>query len=259
MISVARSATGLTHVLTEEDAGYAVCGYGFPAAPKEILNVDRLGDLGPGDGKLCPRCEAQLTSGRGQATPAETGGNSRSQSESKPQLTAQVRLGKCQEMSPALHVMPGLDQAFGTPLCNQGHVKYAIGAVPTALKFPAEGDVSQVSVEEGPVCSKCLKSLQRAARESGGRERAGSTTYAGNQSSAKTGAPSQQASGSSQSSDPVRPAKDLSMAPQHLKHKLSQLTELKDALLSGEIHYPAYIRKALPLQKEIQAMEAEVR
>ena len=45
MISVARSATGLTHVLTEEDAGYAVCGYGFPAAPKEILNVDRLSTL----------------------------------------------------------------------------------------------------------------------------------------------------------------------------------------------------------------------
>jgi hypothetical protein len=49
------------------------------------------------------------------------------------------------------------------------------------------------------------------------------------------------------------------MAPQHLKHKLSQLTELKDALLRGEVRYPAYIRKALPLQKEIQAMEAAAR
>jgi hypothetical protein len=49
------------------------------------------------------------------------------------------------------------------------------------------------------------------------------------------------------------------MAPQHLKHKLSQLTELKDAFIRGEIRYPAYIRKALPLQKEIQELEAEVR
>ena len=49
------------------------------------------------------------------------------------------------------------------------------------------------------------------------------------------------------------------MAPQHLKHKKSQLTELKDSLLRGEIHYPAYIKKALPLQKEIQELEEVVR
>ena len=109
---------------------------------------------------------------------------------------------------------------------------------------------------DGRLCERCLKSFQGADMESRGRERAGPTTYAEGHASAKTGAPRQQASGSSQSSDPIRPAKDLSMAPQHLKHKLSQLTELKDALLSGEIHYPAYIRKALPLQKEIQDLEA---
>ena len=257
MIALGRSTTS-THIL--DGSRKALCG--FPNAFREVLEMEDLTLFDRSmDGRLCERCKKKL-SARGSATPAEVGGNSQSQSESKAQppamLSVDVRLGKCQEMSPALHVMPGLDQAFGTPLCNQGHVKYAIGGVPTALKFPAGGDVSQVRVEEGPVCSKCLKSLQRAAIKSAVRERAGPTTYAEGHASAKTGAPRQQSSGSSQSSDQIRPAKDLSMAPQHLKHKKSQLTELKDSLLRGEIHYPAYIRKALPLQKEIQELETEV-
>ena len=92
---------------------------------------------------------------------------------------------------------------------------------------------------DGRLCERCLKSFQGAAKENEGK-------------SAGLDKPSEPDSARA-------PAKDLSMAPQHLKHKLSQLTELKDSLLSGEIHYPAYIKKALPLQKEIQAMEAEVR
>ena len=92
---------------------------------------------------------------------------------------------------------------------------------------------------DGRLCERCLKSLQRAAKEDEGK-------------SAGLDKPSEPDSARA-------PAKDLSMAPQHLKHKLSQLTELKDSLLSGEIHYPAYIRKALPLQKEIQDLEEVVR
>ena len=238
MITLGRSTTS-THIL--DGSRKALCG--FPNAFREVLEMEDLTLFDRSmDGRLCERCKQKL-SARGSATPAEVGGNSQSQSESKAQppamLSVDVRLGKCQEMSPALHVMPGLDQAFGTPLCNQGHVKYAIGAVPTTLKFPAEGDVSKVSVEEGPVCSKCLKSLQRAAKEDEGK-------------SAGLDKPSEPDSARA-------PAKDLSMAPQHLKHKLSQLTELKDAFIRGEIRYPAYIRKALPLQKEIQELEAEVR
>ncbi|MDE2426850.1 MAG: hypothetical protein KGO96_13195 [Elusimicrobia bacterium] len=42
----------------------------------------------------------------------------------------------------------------------------------------------------------------------------------------------------------------------HLKHKRSQLVELKDQLLTGEISYKALQSKAYPLQKEIQSMEA---
>ena len=91
---------------------------------------------------------------------------------------------------------------------------------------------------DGRLCERCLKSFQGAAKEDEGK-------------SAGLDKPSEPDSARA-------PAKDLSMAPQHLKHKLSQLTELKDALLRGEIHYPAYIKKALPLQKEIQDLEAEV-
>ena len=89
---------------------------------------------------------------------------------------------------------------------------------------------------DGRLCERCLKSFQGTAKEDEGK-------------SAGLDKPSEPDSARA-------PAKDLSMAPQHLKHKLSQLTELKDSLLSGEIHYPAYIRKALPLQKEIQDLEA---
>ena len=92
---------------------------------------------------------------------------------------------------------------------------------------------------DGRLCERCLKSFQGAAKENEGK-------------SAGLDKPSEPDSARA-------PAKDLSMAPQHLKHKLSQLTELKDSLLSGEIHYPAYIRKALPLQKEIQELEEVVR
>ena len=92
---------------------------------------------------------------------------------------------------------------------------------------------------DGRLCERCLKSFQGAAKEDEGK-------------SAGLDKPSEPDSARA-------PAKDLSMAPQHLKHKLSQLTELKDALLRGEVRYPAYIRKALPLQKEIQELEAEVR
>ena len=89
---------------------------------------------------------------------------------------------------------------------------------------------------DGRLCERCLKSFQGAAKEDEGK-------------SAGLDKPSEPDSARA-------PAKDLSMAPQHLKHKLSQLAELKDSLLSGEIHYPAYIKKALPLQKEIQDLEA---
>ena len=99
---------------------------------------------------------------------------------------------------------------------------------------------------DGRLCERCLKSLQRKADENE------AATQAQDAPGAKEGTSSGQPSASSQSA----PAKDLSMAPQHLKHKLSQLTELKDALLRGEIDYPAYIKKALPLQKEIQELEA---
>ena len=92
---------------------------------------------------------------------------------------------------------------------------------------------------DGRLCERCLKSFQGAAKEDEGK-------------SAGLDKPSEPDSARA-------PAKDLSMAPQHLKHKLSQLTELKDSLLSGEIHYPAYIKKALPLQKEIQDLEEVVR
>lgn len=45
--------------------------------------------------------------------------------------------------------------------------------------------------------------------------------------------------------------------PMHLKHKRSQLTELKDALMTGEICYPKFQKAAYPLQKEIEALEIE--
>jgi hypothetical protein len=45
--------------------------------------------------------------------------------------------------------------------------------------------------------------------------------------------------------------------PMHLRHKKSQLVELKDQLLTGEITYKAFQKAAYPLQKEIQAMEAK--
>ena len=92
---------------------------------------------------------------------------------------------------------------------------------------------------DGRLCERCLKSFQGAAKENEGK-------------SAGLDKPSEPDSARA-------PAKDLSMAPQHLKHKKSQLTELKDSLLRGEIHYPAYIKKALPLQKEIQELEEVVR
>jgi hypothetical protein len=43
---------------------------------------------------------------------------------------------------------------------------------------------------------------------------------------------------------------------QRLKHKRSQLVELKDSLMTGEISYPAFQKAAYPLQKEIRALEA---
>lgn len=50
MISLARSTTSM-HVLTEEDAGKALCGFEFSGPPREILEVDDLEEVrtGPAD------------------------------------------------------------------------------------------------------------------------------------------------------------------------------------------------------------------
>lgn len=42
---------------------------------------------------------------------------------------------------------------------------------------------------------------------------------------------------------------------QHLIHKKSQLTELKDQLLTGAISYKTFQKAAYPLQKAIKEME----
>lgn len=44
----------------------------------------------------------------------------------------------------------------------------------------------------------------------------------------------------------------------HLAHKKSQLTELKDQMLTGAIGYKAFQKAAYPLQKAIKEMEPEV-
>ena len=54
------------------------------------------------------------------------------------------------------------------------------------------------------------------------------------------------------------PKSDLSMAPQHLKHRKAQLVELKDQLLTHEISYAQFKAKAYRLQKEIQVLEETV-
>lgn len=56
----------------------------------------------------------------------------------------------------------------------------------------------------------------------------------------------------------LRPA-DRSMEAKHLRHKISQMVELKDALMRGEISYRSFRSKAYPLQKEIEALEAQRR
>lgn len=274
MITVMKSTSSF-HIL-DPTTGRAVCG--FPNEPRETLQVESLKDLAKDENlRLCQKCRLRATLPHLKAMHHLTvsGGNTHT-------LLVQVRLGKCQEMSPCLHVMPDLSTPFGTPLCNQGHVKLAVGAVPTGLSFPARGDVSQVRVEEGPVCSKCLKVLQNSyiKAHAGGKEQSGPSSD-GQRGSSGGGSPppsipihrsrasenepaagvpvSRQTPPPAARADPKgegssQPAPDLSMAPQHLKHKKALMVLLKDQLLRGEIRYPAYIRKALPLQKEIDGL-----
>lgn len=280
MISLGKSSTS-THILAGDwqKSLKAICGFAFQAPPQELLEVDGLKDVLKRD-RLCERCRLRAEDPylrRMHGIGAKVTYQAR-KADPWPYPTSdprvlRVRLGKCQEMSPCLHVMPDLETPFGTPLCNQGHVKLAVGAVPTYLTVP-EGDVSQVRVEGGPVCSKCLKILQ--GRIADGKEPAAGVPASGpeapqrdtkGEGSPKSAPPARPApaaaaaSGSSAATGEATaggtPSKNASMLPQHLKHWKSQVTELKHGLMTGEVSKARYDREVRPLVAKIREVEPE--
>jgi hypothetical protein len=132
----------------------------------------------------------------------------------KTTLAVDVELGKCVEQSNIIHVVAEKAEMGGhRPKCNQGRVKFAEGKNPTTLRFPAEGDVSQVKVKglDGLICGRCLKVMQseEAARRA-----------------------------------PVEAPPAKRPAPSPVINAVEKIAELKAEYLAGKIDWPTYEKKA---------------
>ncbi|MDG6926722.1 MAG: hypothetical protein JRN09_09250 [Nitrososphaerota archaeon] len=139
-------------------------------------------------------------------------------------LSRDVRLGRCQERSPIIHVIKDDAESGDVPFCGQGRIKFFVGSNPTTIEFPESGDVSPVRVEDGPVCSKCLRAMQPKGK-SVEEEKEQRRTYG------------------------RRPEALLA-------EKEDALAEHKKAYLSGKLTTDQYYRAARPLESEIAELRA---